>query len=191
MKISYLLSRWHVGMRTLKTGLAVALCLLVGYLLGYPQPLTACIAAILTMQTTQKDSFSSGGRRLLGTAVGGVIGLLLVGVHTLYPSTVLRIALATAGVVLSISICCSFHNQNAAPITAIVVLGMVLGGNEGSLFFSAMVQILETTAGVIIAVLVNCFVARPKEKEKPSEATQTKTIQEQPPCGLCEEGERQ
>ena len=189
MKITHLLSRWHFGMRTLKTGLAVAFCLLAGYWLGYPRPLTACIAAILTMQTTQKESFSSGARRLLGTAVGGVIGLLLVGIHTLYPSTVLRIVLSAAGVIVSISICCNFHNQNAAPITAIVVLGMVLGGSESSLFLSAMVQILETTAGVVIAVLVNQFVARPKEKETPNAAAQTKTIQEQPPCDLCGEEE--
>lgn len=198
--IQNFLDRYRFGARTRKTGLAVLICLGLDYALGHNAPLNACIAAILTMQATQRKSLSTGVNRLLGTAIGGGIGLLLLALLTLYPHGALRVGLATLGVMLCISICCLSRIQDAAPIAAIVVLSVVLERNADNPMLFALMQVIETAVGVLVAMAVNQFVWKPKgkggesaapegvpgpEKESPEEA-----------CGLCgdekggEEGEK-
>lgn len=157
---SFLL-RWGFGMRTLKTALAVFICLGIDLLLGYGTPQNACIAAILTMQATERDSFYEGGRRLLGTAIGGAIGIAMLGLSTLWPHPALQLIFTTFGVMLAISLCCLIRNQQAAAFTAIVVVGLALQANAKDTFALALWQLVETAVGVVVAVLVNHFIARP------------------------------
>ncbi len=185
------LERYRFGARTRKTGLAVLICLLLDYALGYNAPLNACIAAILTMQATQRESLSTGVNRLLGTAIGGITGLVLLALLTLYPHGALRVGLAALGVMLCISICCLSRIQEAAPIAAIVVLGVVLEQRAENPLLFAVLLVVETAVGVLVAMGVNWFVSRPKGKagggggrgpgskaEEPEEAVKKA-------CGLC------
>lgn len=151
-----------IGKRTLKTALAVLICLLLDFATGHGMPINACIAAILTMQASQRESFHAGRTRLLGTAIGGAIGLAMLGLYSLLPNPVVKIVLATLGVMLAISISCIIHNQDAAALTAIVVLGITLQQGADNTVEIALWQVGETAVGVVVAVLVNHFVARPK-----------------------------
>lgn len=162
-KSSRFFSRIGIGKRTLKTALAVLCCLLLGLLFPYREaPLTACIAAILTMQATQRESFWVGGRRLIGTAIGGGVGMAMLGLYTLLPFPASQLILATLGVMASISICCFSHLQEAAALSAIVVLGIVMASDTGDILVSTLWQMGETAVGVVLAVAINYFVARPK-----------------------------
>lgn len=188
--IHHFLERYRFGARTRKTGIAVAVCLLLDYVLGYNAPMNACIAAILTMQATQRASLSSGVNRLLGTAIGGATGLVLLGLLTLYPHGALRVGLATLGVMLCISICCLSRIQDAAAIAAIVLLSVVLGGNAENPLLFAVMQVLETAVGVLVAMGVNQFVWRPKGRGEEG-GTQESPDQDreagEEACGLCGE----
>lgn len=182
--IQNFLDRYRFGARTRKTGLAVLICLGLDYVLGHNAPLNACIAAVLTMQATQRKSLSTGVNRLLGTAIGGGTGLLLLALLTLYPHGALRIGLATLGVMLCISICCLSRIQDAAAIAAIVVMSVVLERNTENMMLLALTQVVETAVGVLVAMAVNQFVWKPKGKVRENEAEE---------CGLCgpEEGEEE
>ena len=63
-----------IGMRTLKTGLAVIItsCLSGTFLIS--NPFYAVIGTVFAMQNTVKSSFVAGKNRLLGTVLGAVIG---------------------------------------------------------------------------------------------------------------------
>ena len=184
-----LLEKYRFGARTRKTGLAVLICLLLDYALGYNAPLNACIAAILTMQATQRESLSTGVNRLLGTAIGGITGLVLLALLTLYPHGALRVGLAALGVMLCISVCCLSRIQEAAAIAAIVVLGVVLEKNADNTLLMAFMLVVETAVGVLVAMGVNWFVSRPKGKGKEKEAgkatkkERAEEVRQEPPSG--------
>ncbi len=184
-QIREFLRRYSFGMRTRKTALAVFICLALDFAMGHNAPVNACIAAILTMQATQKQSLNVGVQRLLGTAIGGVVGMLLVAAYTLYPHTILRIFLAGLGVMISISVCCAFKKPEAAAIAAILALIMVQGGETENTLLFAFMQMLETAMGVLVAMGVNRFVSKPREGEAEEDADVP--AETEASCTLCGE----
>lgn len=72
MKISGL----KVGGRTLKTVVAVFLCLLTGIVMKPDTGFYAAIAAVLCVQRTSEDSFREAFNREVATVIGGICGIL-------------------------------------------------------------------------------------------------------------------
>ena len=78
-----------VGMRTIKTAVAVMLSYLLfvpfdlmyreeyGGIWGQMGPLYACIACIVCMQSSLGQTVRQGVSRLIGVAIGGALGVLL------------------------------------------------------------------------------------------------------------------
>lgn len=74
MKISGL----KVGGRTLKTVVAVFLCLLTGIVRKSDTAFYAAIAAVLCVQRTSEDSFREAFNREVATVIGGICGMLVL-----------------------------------------------------------------------------------------------------------------
>ena len=74
MKISCL----KVGGRTIKTVVAVFLCLLTGIIRKSDTAFYAAIAAVLCVQRTSKDSFREAFNREVATVIGGIWGMLVL-----------------------------------------------------------------------------------------------------------------
>ncbi|MDT2191533.1 FUSC family protein [Paenibacillus larvae] len=68
----------RIGMRNVKTAIAVLLCILILRLFQIESPFYACIAAVITMQNTVEDSYETGINRIIGTLIGAAIGLVFV-----------------------------------------------------------------------------------------------------------------
>ena len=80
----------HIGMRTIKTAVAVTLSYLIfvpfGLLynesypgvLGYLGPLYACIPCVVCMQSSLEQTLQVGLARFLGVLVGALIGALMI-----------------------------------------------------------------------------------------------------------------
>ena len=72
--------QFHIGMRNVKTALAATLCAL----LYYPferNPTFACIGAIFGTGSDMDNSKLSGGNRLFGTIIGGILGMFLFRIY--------------------------------------------------------------------------------------------------------------
>ena len=66
-----------VGMRTIKTGIAVAVCTLLAKYLVH-NPMYAGVGCVVSVQDTVKGSFKLGFNRITGTFIGGLVGFLCV-----------------------------------------------------------------------------------------------------------------
>ena len=60
----------HLGLRTVKTGLAVALALFFADLRGSPLPIFAAIGAIVAMSRTVGDAFETCRTQFFGILLG-------------------------------------------------------------------------------------------------------------------------
>ncbi|MDR1210321.1 MAG: aromatic acid exporter family protein [Clostridiales bacterium] len=152
------------GMRTLKTGLCVFICLTLAFVFHYDWPVFACVASIVCLQDTPEKSFVTGFARVIGTLIGGVIGIILLWVYLAAPYDIIKIPLTTAGIIIAVVSCVALKKPEAASICAITVTVISLAAyhSTGEVFIYALVRMAETAAGVVVAVLVNRFVSRGK-----------------------------
>ena len=95
------------GMRNIKTGIGVMICVLIGYIHIIDNIFFAATACIVCMQTTVKSSLTVGLNRLKGTLVGGLIGFLFVLIRPGSP------VLACLGVITTIYVCNVLNIKNS------------------------------------------------------------------------------
>ena len=154
-----------VGMRTVKTAVAVVLSYLVflplGWLLpgqyggGQSGPFYACIAAVICMQSSVGQTVRQGVSRLIGTAIGGCLGLLLLTTDRLL-SHPMFLALTLGGGTVAAIWLCNLVQRPAACSIAVVVLCVILFNHTGpDRYIYALSRMFETGVGVLVAVAVN------------------------------------
>ncbi len=143
------------GMRNIKTGIGVMLCILVGYFNIIDKTFFAAVACIVCMQTTVKSSLTVGLNRLKGTFIGGVVGFLFVLIRPGNP------ILACLGIITTIYICNILNVNSSITIACVVFCAIMINiGSESPLEYSVH-RIIDTSIGVVIGVCVNYFICRP------------------------------
>lgn len=157
--------RFHVGMRNVKTAIAATLCALL-YAFFDRNPTFACIGAIFGMGSDFKDSKRSGGNRLFGTIIGGLIGMFLFFIYIQYypePTSDFRFMLFEllfVGIILLVLVCQLFVIPGAIQPGG-VVLCIILFNTPVDHFISyPLNRIFDTAIGVIIGILVNILISR-------------------------------
>lgn len=157
------LSTHGLGMRSLKTVIAMSLCLLLALLVDYKEkPFYACISAIIVMQNTTAETAKTGIARVMGTLIGGVIGMLMVPLIKLSGnSEALLYIMLPFGVLISIVFCNVVNFKKASSISAIVLLSLLLADANSNLYQYLTARIIETLIGAVIATIVN-FAIKPR-----------------------------
>lgn len=150
-----------IGMRTIKTVIAVILTLIISDILKLNSPLLASIAAIMAMESSISESITTGKNRMYGTILGGVVGLVL---SYILPGNFIFI---TVGFILLITICNILGIDKAVRMAMIVLLAIALnydGGKERINY--AFFRTLDTLIGVAIGTAINYFIRPPNVEEK-------------------------
>jgi len=157
--------RFHVGMRNIKTAIAATLCALL-YAFFDRNPTFACIGAIFGMGSDFKDSKLSGGNRLFGTIIGGLIGMGLFFIYVQYypePTSNFRFMLFEllfVGILLMVLVCQFFVIPGAIQ-PAGVVLCIILFNTPVDAYISyPLNRIFDTAIGVVIGIAVNMLISR-------------------------------
>ena len=148
-----------VGYRNLKTALAVFICMVLFELAGDKNPFYACIAAVICMKDTVESTFSMGKNRLIGTLLGGLIGVLFIFIvdNILFLQSINSLVTAV-GVIGAIYVCNIIKKPGAVTI---------LINYDGPASYSyAIGRSIDTSIGIIIAIFINKYINPPVEKNK-------------------------
>lgn len=149
-----------VGLRTLKTALAVSLTIFLSQILNLRSPFFAGIAAITAMQSSVSESFSTGKDRMFSTILGGIIALLF---SLVAPENPFFIGL---GIIIIIYLCNIFGWKQSVQLSGMVFLSIILNYEEGSRVDYAFYRTVDTLFGLIIGTLINYFVLPPNLEDK-------------------------
>lgn len=173
-----------IGMRIIKTAVAVMLSYAIFALLrlnyraeyggiwGQLGPLYACIACIVCTQSTLGQTARQGLSRLIGVAVGGVLGVLALFLEPLLELAAVRVLTLGVICVAGVWFCLLIRRPAACGMACIVPCVILISGITGAdRFYYAAARIVETGAGVLIALLVNAVLPdhRPEEEKRPEE----------------------
>ena len=149
-----------VGMRNIKTAIAVVLSILISKAIKMEYPFYAAIASIISMQSSVEDSFKTGRNRMLGTIIGAIIGFLCALIN---PESLILVGL---GIVIVIYLCNLLSWKESSSIGCVVFCAIMLNIKGNNPLFYSLNRILDTFVGIIVAIGVNYFIVPPKSKVK-------------------------
>lgn len=149
----------HIGMRMVKSAIAVFLCLCIQLLRnGEGVVFYSCIAAILCIQPDSAGSVRIGKNRIVGTLIGGLCGMALLAGEPYLPvaKPLLHDALVSFGVIIVLYITVLLKKTNASYISCVVFLSIVVAhGADGNPYQFALARMLDTLIGIGVSFLVN------------------------------------
>jgi uncharacterized membrane protein YccC len=134
-----------------KTALAASLCLWISEWFGLQQGYWAAITAIIVMQSNVGSTARASRDRLVGTAVGAILGWVASpwgGYPAAFALTVLAGAL----------ICALLRLRNSARLAGVTICIVMLANTAGSNWRIAVDRFLEVSLGILVAVGVAVLV---------------------------------
>lgn len=160
----------YVGMRILKTGLAVIITAYLGQTFLVSNVFYAVIGTIFALQNTMKSSLVAGKNRLLGTVLGAIIGYLFAQLQLYHPIFIGLAAIITIA-------CCNALKINMSIIIASTVCVSILTGiqDQDPLSYSIL-RTIDTSIGIVVGILVNYLIAQPNYLKNLT--TEIETIEE-------------
>ena len=165
------IGNYRIGMRTLKTGIAVGLCILLFHLLDREPPMIAALAAVFGLREDWQTSLKFGKTRILGNSIGAIFAAMLVVIQQFagWPFWIELIGVPL-GVILII-VFCDHTNYNAGIIganAAFLIIYFTIPTDETVIY--ALARVLDTFIGTFIAILVNRVIPggpKPTDKLQP------------------------
>lgn len=155
-----------IGMRIVKSALAVFLCFVV-YLLRGQQgvPFYSAIAAVLCMQPAVSNSFKVAWNRTVGTVIGAGAGMLvLLFERAFIPRNLplLQYGLVSLVIIPLIYVTLLAKKPTASYITCVVFMSITVShGADVNPQLFVWNRMLDTLIGIAVAVLVNLLVKPP------------------------------
>lgn len=162
-----------IGLRIIKSAIAVFLCFAVDLLRGDGIPFYSAIAALLCMQPDISSSLRTGISRMEGTLIGGFAGMLLLFFERRFlPSDarLLQYLMVSAMIVPLIYITVLLKMTSASYITCVVFMSVTVShGADVSPWLFALNRILDTLIGIVVSLAVNAVpFLKGKKPEKSS-----------------------
>lgn len=138
----------------LKTAGAAVAAYAITELLNLPQGYWAVVSVIVVMQTNLGGSLRAGANRIVGTALGALMGALALGLLGTHP---LALGLEMG---LCILVCAYFiHLHESFRMAGMTAAIVILMGNQGhSIAWVASARFFEITVGVCVALFFTAFV---------------------------------
>lgn len=162
---------YRLGLRAFKSAISVLICLLIAIIFNRPQPLLASIAAIICMQPTYDKTYKTGLHRLVGTSIGGVIGLIVLLFVRFIPYKeylqYINLILAPFCILVVIYICNVINHKSSVVIGCIVVLSVLVEWSDSAYsntFMYVINRVVDTSIGIVVAIIVNKFFFKKRSK---------------------------
>lgn len=145
--------RIHIGLRTIKTAVAVIIAMLIvdSYGATTSKLIFAMLGAMAAVQPTFKESLESCLTQIVGVLFGALMGVLLLALHL--PSLV-----ATGiGIILVITLYNAFHIRFSPSLPCFMVV-MLCTTADVHPIFHALGRIWDTTIGLGVGMMINTLV---------------------------------
>ena len=159
---SHIDTQYRIGMRVIKTVVAMMVCLLISMLTGGSVSISiSAISALVTLRATQGETLQSGVFRLIGTILGGLLGVLtiLIGLYLPYYSEGLFIVVIPLMLLLNLYLCNLLKMQDSCQISCVVIIivatNVDIVATVGDAFILTLSRLRDTLIGFAAATFMN------------------------------------
>ncbi len=158
-----------IGMRMIKSSVAVFICFLISFARPDAMPFYSAIAAILCMQPDVSNSIKVALNRTIGTFIGGIMGVLVLLIfHFKLPPEmlILKYLIVSILIIPLIYITILIKKPTASYITCVVFLSIVIAhGNDVNPFMFGINRIIDTLIGIGVSLAINAIIPHKKHSE--------------------------
>lgn len=154
-----LIGRYRIGMRTFKTSIAVAICILLFHFTNRGAPMIACLTAIFALREDWRTSFKFSKNRILGNSIGALTATGVVLVEHIFGAHFLIELIGVPLAIIFIIVICDLLKNNAGIIggtAAFLIIYYSLPVNDALLY--TIQRIFDTFIGGFIAISVNWLI---------------------------------
>lgn len=152
--------RFHIGMRIIKTVIAVFVCGLLGYVRG-ESAFYSMIAALICLQNSTGKTIESSINRALGTLIGGVAGVVIVYLLDLLGvlhMELLRYLVSALALIPLIELTLLIKRPAISAFACVVFLCVTVNHSVGDIpAIFALQRMFETLIGVVVACILDLF----------------------------------
>lgn len=151
---------FKVGMRIVKTVVAVFICCIIDYWRG-ALPLQSTMAAIICIQPSTENTVNEAVSRILATLLGSASATLMLMIFSktgvVIPSF-LSYAVISLMLIPLITVTVRMGWPSATALTCIIFLAIALGyTGESGLFMTALNRMVDTLVGILVALPINAL----------------------------------
>ncbi|MEG0612307.1 MAG: HAD hydrolase family protein [Clostridium sp.] len=151
----------RIGMRIIKSAIAVFICCLIYLVSGVGIPFHSSISAILSMQPGVANSMKAARSRSIGTIIGGIFGIIVLIIERQFiPDAMIlvRYLLVSLAIIPLIYITILLEKQTASYISCVAFLSVTIShGLDVSPYAFGFSRIIDTLIGVFVSLGVNSF----------------------------------
>lgn len=159
-----------IGLRNIKTAVAVFLSLILSFIFARESSFYSCIGAVMCMQSSYDKTFMTSINRMVGTCLGGVAGYFTLEFLLYYVQyyETLKIILLPIGVSILIYTCLLLKKPGASAICCVVFLNITLNIDRGiaNTFWYVADRVVDTLIGIIAAMVVDRWLKVPTKWKK-------------------------
>ncbi|WOC31955.1 MULTISPECIES: FUSC family protein [Caproicibacterium] len=145
----------HLGLRIIKTGIAVTLCMALCDLLQLQQPFVAVVTAIISMGRSIDSTVRTGKDHFLAAIVGAVCGALL------YHVSPHNAGLCGIGVILVIFLCQVLRLYRGTLMASFMFAMVMLHPDTAGTIQTVAWCLLAALLGIVVALAVNLLILPP------------------------------
>ncbi len=144
-----------IGMRNIKTAISAALCAVIYFLIDR-NPTFACIGTVFGMDSSLTASLRTGGNRLAGTVIGGLIGMVFFYVSRVYHlPEIAHITLLFLGIILLVYLSQILCLSGAIQAGSVVYFIVMLNTPDDQYISYALNRMVDTGVGVTLSIFIN------------------------------------
>lgn len=159
----------RIGMRIIKSALAVFICFVIYLIRGEGLPFYSTIAAIMCMQPGISNTRVASRNRIIGTFVGGIFGMFLLVIERKYMNginEIYRFLLISVAIIPVIYTSVLLEHKQASHTSCIVFLSVVVNhAADVSPYTFTISRIIDTLIGIFVALAIN-GIKLPRKRNK-------------------------
>lgn len=154
---------FRLGLRTIKTALAVMICIIFFNLTGRGTPMIAALAAVFSLRQDITTSVAFGKSRLIGNTIGGLLAVVYFAIQSSFKNqAILEVILVPLFVIIIIVISDGIDNNLGIIGGVATMLVIILTVPQEQSVSFAFARLLDTFIGTFIAFGVN-FLFKPQK----------------------------
>lgn len=148
--------KYKIGMRAIKTALAVIIGLYISNLFNLDSPIFVSIAAISSMKPSISESLEDTKKRLFTSVFGVILGYLSSKISV---PLFVEPLIAGIGILITIYILSVVKMRDMTQLSCIVFVASFASNSDKAVY--AFNRVIGTFIGILVAVLVNYLVSSP------------------------------
>ena len=151
----------HIGMRIIKSAIAVFLCFVVYFIRGKQGIVFySCLSVLWCIQSDMGSTFKKALQRTIGTVIGGIYGLIviLINIYLLAGSPapdIFKYLLISVMIIPTIYTTVVLKKPDASYFSCVVFLSIVVLHLDENPYLFVFNRVCDTMIGIVIGMIVN------------------------------------